>query len=271
MPSETDRLLSALAEQVADDGLPAPADETLRAYRDGGLADEEARELEKVLARSAAGRRRLVELAGIDRSLPLRRVRKAVLGQRTRRRRLATWTSVAAAAAMIVLAVLTLLPRRQGLPAGLTYDVAARGLAERRSLDEPAGALRAYPATTVRIQVRPRGDSPAGVVFALYRRQGGVLRRVQPPDEVRMTSERGSATFAGPAAGLLATRTPGIYPLLLVVTARDTLPSLIALEPGQVPAAALRAPGRLIYPLTVTLLAEEPPAEERDDEKPPLP
>jgi hypothetical protein len=198
-------------------------------------------------------------------------VRKAVLGQRTRRRRLAAWTSVAAAAAMVVLAVLTLFPRQRGLPAGLTYDVAARGLAERRSLDEAASALRAYPATTVRIQVRPRGDSPGGVVFALFRRQGGVLRRVQPPDEVRMTSERGRASFTGSAAALLATRAPGVYPLFVVVTARETLPSLISLEPGQEPAAALRAPGRLIYPLTVTLLAEEPAAEERDDEKPPVP
>src|SRR5947209_8655462 len=123
-PAEVDRILRALADEDPDDGAPAPADERLRAYREGRLTPGEARELEATLARSAAGRRRLLELAGIDRSLPLRRVRKAVLGAAGGRRRVMPWVSAAAVAASLLLALLVFFPHQHGLPAGLAYDVA---------------------------------------------------------------------------------------------------------------------------------------------------
>src|SRR4051812_45461695 len=101
-----ERVLRALADLAAedqDDSLPAPDDRRLSAYREGRLTPEEARELEGELVRSSAGRRRMLELsgiAGIDHSLPLRRVRKAVLAQASGRRRAPGWAAVAAMAAM---------------------------------------------------------------------------------------------------------------------------------------------------------------------------
>ena len=86
-PAEVERALRALADLETDDGIPAPDDERLLAYREGTLGEEEARAVERELARSAGGRRRLLELAGNDRSLPLRRVRKAVLAATEPRRR----------------------------------------------------------------------------------------------------------------------------------------------------------------------------------------
>src|SRR6185436_10783648 len=212
-PAEIERILRALAEQDPEDGLPAPDDQRLRAYREGRLSAEEIRELEGLMARSAAGRRRLLELAGIDRSLPLRRVRRAVLGQVAGRRGVAPWMVAAAAAAMIVVALITFLPRRSALPERLAYDVSARGLAEVRSAEEMPGEVRAHPATTVHIFLRPRGDGPSGLSFALFRREGGALQQVRQPEEVRLESDRGSATFAGTAARMLATQVPGVYSL----------------------------------------------------------
>jgi len=267
-PAEVDAVLRALAGQSPEDDLPAPGDDRLRAYREGRLPDGEAREMEGLLARSAAGRRRLLELAGIDRSLPLRRVRKVVLRQaapRERRRRL-TWASAAAAAvaASILLALFTLLPGRGGLPEGVAYDVSARGLADARSLDEtPAAgvpaAVRAYPATPLHILVRPRGDSPAGLRFSLFRRADGALRRVRQPEEVRLTVDRGSAAFTGAAAAVLASRAPGLHPLYVVVSTGGDLPARVEIEPGPDPARALRASGRLVYPVMVNLLKEGAP------------
>jgi hypothetical protein len=261
-PNEVERILRALADQELDDDLPAPGDERLRAWREDRLSPEEAREMEGLLARSAAGRRRLIELAdisGIDSSLPLRRVRRAVLSQARPRRtsRISPWYSAAAVAASILLAVVGLLFRQPGLPEGLAYDVSARGLAEVRSAEEMAGEVRAYPDTTVRILLRPHGDSAAGVSFALFRREGGRLRRVREPDEVRLEAERGSATFSGTAAKVLATDAPGRYPLVVVVSSRKTFPSLVELGSGEEPADALRSSGRLVYPVTIILLRDE--------------
>ena len=262
-PAEIEKILRALADQDPDDGLPAPGDERLRAYREGRLNPVETAELEGLLAHSAAGRRRLLELAGVDQSLPLRRVRKAVLAGAGPRRRVAPWLSAAAAvAASIVLALLTFFPRPHGLPAGLAYDVGARGLAEVRSAEALPDVVRAYPATPVRILVRPRGDSPAGVSFALFRREGGALRRVRQPGEVRLVSDRGSAAFEGAAASLLATRAPGAYPLYIVAYNLKEPPARVELAPGQDPAAALRDSGRLVYPVTINLLGDEPPAKD---------
>ena len=259
-PAGAEEVLRALAGQELDGNLPAPDDEQLRAYREGRLPERDVRELEALLARSPAGRRRLLELAGIDRSLPLRRVRRAVLAA-AGQRRTAPWAAAAAVAAGAVLALLTLLPRHPGLPPGLTYEVAARGLADVRSAGEGGSAVRAYPETTVRIAVRPRGEAPAGVSIGLFRREAGALRRV-PPREARPISERGSAAFEGAAADLLAARAPGAYSLYVVVSAEKELPSRVKVAPGEDPAAALRSSGRLVYPLAVTLLPQEPPPEE---------
>ena len=92
---------------------------------------------------------------------------------------------------MLMLAVIGIFLRQPALPKGLAYDVSARGLAEVRSEEETTGEVRAYPDTTVRIVLRPQGDSPAGLSFALFRREGGGLRRVREPEEVRVEAERG--------------------------------------------------------------------------------
>jgi hypothetical protein len=261
-PAEIAAVLRALAEQDEEDGLAAPDDDRLRAYREGRLSAEEARALETLLARSAAGRRRLLELAGVDRSLPLRRVRKAVLRAAAPPRGRWAWASAAAAvAAAVLIALFTFLPGRQGLPPGVAFDVSSRGLAEVRSGDEtPATTppVRAYPGTPLHILVRPRGESPAGLRFTLFRREDGVLRRVRQPDEARLTVERGSADFTGAAAAVLATRAPGSYAVYVVVSRRE-LPSRVEIEPGRDPAAALQAAGRLVYPVTVHLLKEGAP------------
>jgi hypothetical protein len=257
---EIDRVLRALADP-ADDSLPAPEDGRLRDYWAGRLTPEESRELEGLLARSAAGRRRLLELAGVDRSLPLRRVRKAVLGQAPSGRRvflsLAATAAMVAVAAAIVLALFTVFPRPRALPPGVAYEVSARGLAEVRSAEAVPGEVRAYPTTPLRILVRPRGDSPAGLSFALFRRQGGALRQVRQPEEVERVGDRGSATFAGVAAKVLATRAPGAYPLYVVVSTEQDLPMEVKVEPGRDPSEVLRKTGRLVYPVTVTLISSE--------------
>jgi hypothetical protein len=264
-PDRLDALLRALASRPEideEDSLPAPEDGRLRAYREGQLPEEEARELERLLARSAAGRRRLLELAGLDTSLPLRRVRRAVLGRRagttgTGRRPRRPWASVAALAAMVILAVLVLYPRARPLPPGLAFDVSGQGLAEVRSAAARPAELRAYPGTPLRISLKPRGESPAGLAFALFRRQGDALLRVREPEEVRLTAERGSAAFTGAAAAVLATRAPRVYPLFVVASSRRDLPARVALAPGEDPAAALRSAERRVYPLKVVLLPEE--------------
>ena len=150
------------------------------------LSAAESGDLEALLARSAAGRRRLLELAGVDRNLPLRRVRNAVLGRPARR----GWTTpswapaaaIAAAAAAILVAVLSpfFLHVAKG-PGSPAYDVAARGLAEVRAAEPAPGpaaeAARAYAGTTLRILVRAREDGTAGASFALYRRGAGGGRK----------------------------------------------------------------------------------------------
>ena len=267
-PAEVDRLLRALADLETDGDIEAPADERLQAYREGRLNAEEIRELEELLARSGAGRRRLLELAGVDRSLPLKRVRRAVLGGLSQQPRKplwrSGWVSAAAVAATVVLALLALLPRPGALPGGLAFDVSARGLAEVRGAEAMPSEVRVHPATPVRIFLRPRGESPAGLSFALFRQQGGALRRVRQPEEVRLTDDRGSATFTGTAATVLATRAPGVYPLYAVVSSlsiEKELPARVDLTPGEDPARALRAAGRLVYPLKVILLRNDPPAQ----------
>ncbi|MES1240439.1 MAG: hypothetical protein ABUT39_02365 [Acidobacteriota bacterium] len=254
-PNDVERLLRALAAEDLDDGLPAPDDERLRAWREGRLSEDEARELEGLLARSAAGRRRLLGIAGVagvDRSLPLRRVRKAVLdGARPDRNR--SWRTVAAIAAMLVLAVIGVFLRQPVLPEGLAYDVSGRGLADVRSEGETTAEVRAYPGTTVRIVLRPQGDSPSGLSFALFRREDGGLRRVREPEEVRLEAERGSATFSGIASRVLGTETPGRHEVYVVVSASKRIPARVE-NPED-----LRSSGRLIYPMTITLLPESLP------------
>lgn len=263
-PAGIERALRALADLETDDSVAAPADERLLAYREGRASEEEARELERELAHSASGRRRLLELAGIDRSLPLRRVRKAVLAasepQRPRQR-LTPWLGAAALAASVVLAVLLFFPRHPSLPAGLAYDVGVRGLAETRSEEEAHAETKVYADTPLRILVRPRGESPSGVSFALYRQENGALRRVRQPAEVQEKNDRGSVTFVGTAGIVLATRAPGVYPLFVVAYTQEPPSGRVRLEPGQDPVAALRDSGRLIYPVRITLLRDDPPAE----------
>ncbi len=259
-PNDVERILHALAAEDRDDGLPAPDDARLRAWREGRLSEEEAAEMEELLARSTAGRRRLIELAdvgtGVDRSLPLRRVRKAVLdGARPGLSR-RSWRTAAALAAMLALAVLGVFLRQPALPKGLASVVSAGGLAEARPEEatvDKAGEVRAYPDTTVRIVLRPRGDSPAGLSYALFRREGGGLRRVRVPEEARLDVDRGSAGFTGAAARVLATGVPGRYPVFVVISASKRLPSYVE-NPGD-----LRSSGRLIYPMTITLLPESLP------------
>jgi hypothetical protein len=264
-PSEVERILRELAERETGDDLPAPGDERLRSYREGRLDAGGSRELEALLARSAAGRRRLLELAGVDRTLPLRRARKAVLAGGAPRRRAFSW-AMAAAAAILVATLSTFFLHTGGAPGRGAYEVAARGLAEVRSGDPvpspAAGPVRAYAGTALRIAVRARQEeTPSGASFALFRRGRGFLRRV-PPAEVRVESERGSATFTGEAARVLATRVPGVYALYVVVSTAGEPPAEVPLATGGDPVAALQSAGHLVYPLTVRLLADEPPAKE---------
>src|SRR5262249_43058453 len=130
-----------------------------------------------------------------------------------------------------------------------------------RSAEAAPGEVRAYPTTPLRIALKPRGESPSGLAFALFRRQGDTLRRVREPEEVHVAAERGSAAFTGAASAVLATRTPGVYPLSAVASGRRAPPARIALAPGAAPASALRSPERRVYSLKVILLAAEPPEE----------
>ncbi len=84
---------------------------------------------------------------------------------------------------------------------------------------------------------------------------------MRQPEEVRIENDRGSVTFEGTAGAVLATRAPGVHPLFVVVSVEEPPPATVRLEPGQDPAAALRDPGRLVYPVRVTLLRDGTPAE----------
>jgi hypothetical protein len=127
--------------------------------------------------------------------------------------------------------------------------------------DFPPSARTAEGARLRRVGARPGGgafwggDDKRGsrLSFALFRREGGGLRRVREPEEVRLESERGSATFSGTASRVLATDVPGHYPVFVVVSARNRLPSHVETVD------ALRSSGRLIYPMTITLLPEDLP------------
>ena len=117
-----DELLWELPKVEIDDG-PAPPDDRLHVYRQGGLDLAEQARLEWDLAGSRRGRARLAELAGIDLA-----TRPAIPIPTRRPWRIAA--AALAAAASIVLAVwIALPPDAPPLPA---FDVRVQGLAADR-------------------------------------------------------------------------------------------------------------------------------------------
>ncbi len=144
--------LSEIAERAPRDDTLVP-DSTLAAYRAGALDEKQAREVERLLVRNPANRRRLEELAEAVPTAAPGGVRRGVIGAvgdsaarlPDRRRR---WRRVLAIAAVVAL-VLTVSWQtvnwrtgkpHQGPPA---YQARIAALAGRRDLATPALAAEA--------------------------------------------------------------------------------------------------------------------------------
>lgn len=217
--SDSEETLRQLAAYDGEDDEPSPTAETLAAYRAGELATEERRAVERTLARSADGRRRLAELAGLSQTVPSPELRERILASAPRRRRRSFVATIAALAAVLLTAIglLYWLRGHQGgsLPSGVTYQIAsAEGLAVVRSGAAAGDVLTAYPDTEVRLTVAPEGDTVDGLEFGLYRLTDGELQRLR--DGVHLESRRGTAVFTALAADLVGVA-PGQFQLLVVV------------------------------------------------------
>ncbi len=264
---DVEKLLGELSLVEESRQGTTPADEALRAYREGALTEGEARAVETLLAESSAARKRLAELAGVDLPAPAPGVRDAVLRRlpraaRPQPTRLWRGPALGALAAGLALAfgLWLFMPRNSGdalsmLPTGSAFSVGVTGYRPDRNSTATASEseAQAFPDTRVEIKVKPEGAVASWVGFGLYRRDGNRLIRLNAELEVA----RGAAVFTARAAGLVGSQ-PGDYELYVVVAGDRGLARFFTLEPGADPVAAVSVAGRrLVYPVALTVLAPE--------------
>jgi hypothetical protein len=242
-------------------GEPVPADETLHAYREGGLSDIGRRRLEWTLCRSAAARARLCEIAGVKLARPSGRLRRAILGTpRAIPKAIAShWPMAAAvllAGAMVSAAILLEFPRvapeATALPPDLAFDVRVEGLAETRS---GSGIAQALPRTPVRITIEPRAFGVDGLEFALYVPRQGHLRRLDAGDDLRVESSRGAARLVA-SAHALAGSVIGPHEFYVVVSRRGVLRQELDVDAA---IAASRSGEALVYRQTIEIVEPDDP------------
>lgn len=221
-PERDDVLWDLPRAGIEDDG-PAPDDATLSAYRGRALSRQDETRVEWTLAASRRGRLRLAELAGI--------------GLLPRRRGPLPWiVSALGLAAMIVLALLLAGRREPTLP---PFDVRVEGQADVR---EGPGSARSLPQGTVRVRVEPLGEARAGVRFAVYRLDGGMLVPLRDPEDVRIETDRGSALLVARAERLVGDR-PGTRPFFVAVSGARGIPVRRMDVAPEGPEATLRRAG----------------------------
>jgi len=237
---------------------PPPSDGELESWRAGRLPEADAGRVEALLAADPAARARLAELAEVRPPAPPPAVRGHVLARfagEAPRRRILRWLPAAALAAGLLAAIGISLLGPSRLPAGLAYDVTARGLARERSTDPAAGAFEAYPETRVRIEVEPRGEAEADVELGLYREGPGRLEHIP----VRVEMDRGAASLTAAASALVGT-VPGPHDLWVVASRPGDLPATVRKDPGADSRTLLEDEGRRrVYPLRLMLLASPSP------------
>ena len=236
-----DELLWELPKVEIDDG-PAPPDDRLHAYRQGGLDLAEQARLEWDLAGSRRGRARLAELAGIDLA-----TRPAIPIPTRRPWRIAA--AALAAAASIVLAVwIALPPDAPPLPA---FDVRVQGLAADRGAVTTA---EAHVDTLVRVTVEATASSLPSVRFFAYRRDASALTLLTEPGDLAVVADRGNAVITARAVSLVGPGS-GTRTFYVVVAPTSDLPSSIGLDAREDAHAALeRASKGRVYPINLTIL-----------------
>lgn len=243
---------------------PIPPDQTLQAYREGSLSEEETRRLEALLAENPAALERLAESGGITPPRPSPEIWKRVSSRIPRPARPLfrghKWfVGAAALAAVLLLVVGFWFQSSPGLPQELTYEVKMQGYSPVRAQAATAGLTQAYAEDEVRIDAVPRDNAMAGLDFGLYRERDVMLERIATEDGLHLETNRGEARFTALAADLVGSE-PGEYTLFMVIAHRGGLPGSRRLEPGQEPTAVLAAgPRKLVYSLPLKLLPNPDP------------
>lgn len=272
---DTKELLWELSRLAEGEPTTTPSDEVLEAYRSGALSQEQAAQVEVLLGRDAAARKRLAELAGLSppplpksarrkflQAVPVRD-RERPSGARLRRvpRHPVVlprhWLTAAAVVLVTLVGAFFLLQpegpsKRSQLPA---VEASIQGLAEvRQGPRVPAAGsdfTTAEPDTAVTVGVVV--DPPrAGLEVGLYahRPQRNVVERL--PLEATWES-RSTAVFRAPARVLVGER-PGSYRLFVVVTGRGRLPAGRPLETGEAPDAAFAGRALRVEPLRLDIV-----------------
>lgn len=257
----------------AESPAELPADDLLRAYREGALSPQEARRVEESLAASASARARLAELADVQPPPAPAEVRRRLLaalpaGARPRRRlALPLAAGLALAGLSLWLAV-----RPRPLPELRLHDayqVTVEGLATQRSAPDSivtlppasspaAGPREVLPRTRVTLRVEPRGEARSEVEMALYRRRGDRLVRLAAAPPITLVQSRGAAAFSAPAAALVGPE-PGERSLYVVAGSSGGLPVQVGLaEAGEGEAERLLAAGgrRFVQVVRLRILPE---------------
>ncbi|MEM7357184.1 MAG: hypothetical protein AAF657_40595, partial [Acidobacteriota bacterium] len=160
--------LSELAERAPRDDTPLPHS-ILAAYREGRLAAEETRRVERLLARNPANRRRLERLAEAEPARApagLRRQLLALAGQAERlpRGRTRSWRRALAVAALLTLVLgVGWRIHRTTEPQLPPYEVTIAALTERRDEAPSTTVAAALADSTVTIDAIVTQGAVAGV------------------------------------------------------------------------------------------------------------
>jgi hypothetical protein len=244
----------------------------LTAYAAGELSLEEQEQLEATLARSPAGRSRLVELAKIARQAPSSRVRERVLAElpaaparaaarSTPRRLQRGWLAAAAAAVIALVAIGTQFgPSSNPAVAVRDFEIHMKGmiLADRSNTApipaDPDQEYRFHADSVVEIMAKTvEGSSRAGIDFGLYLLRGDQLERLN----IEAVPERYCTLFSATAREIVGDR-PGLYSLFVLSAATGALPD--QLPAGSDPVASLETTsgGKAQAVPPVVIIADSP-------------
>ncbi len=260
-PDDREHIYWALSEIAEGEPLEDTLvpESTLVAYRNGELTAAEAREVEGLLVRNPANRRRLEAVAGAtptDAPKATRiRILEAVIPStswfpaRQHRQRLL------AVAAVIVLVITFSWWVRRPVPGPPAYQVTIAALAERRDSATPDLIAEAYGDSRVTITATVTERAVDGVGVGVYRRVEDRLERLKIGDSLQLEERPGALRFSALAADLVGPEA-GVHKVFVVIAWREELPAAIRLEPEDDPATSLAGGHRQVHQLTLRLLAE---------------
>ncbi len=253
---DVEKLLWELSLKDESNGGSPPSDETLAAYREGALSEVEANQVEALLVQDAALRNRLAALAGIPTSGLSDELRARVLHRITKpgHPSFHFYGWLVGTAVSLLLGILLWSRFPSGLPEGVIYEVKGRGLAWSRAEQAVPGPIRAYPDSSVRIDVNPVAGRIKRFDFGLYRRRGDLIEPIPIGQKLELETDRGRATFTGLAIDLVSAE-PGRYDIYVVIARSGWLPGKKRIEPGEAPEVVLSTgPRKIVYPLSIELL-----------------